>query len=336
MSKYTTELRFICETLAGETESAGYTDTNSIIETARPLIFNFDYPIFDNNYKSVLETKIIKHFYTREIGAETYGLFHLWLDTKMNEIMPYYNKLYESQLLEFNPFYEVDYTKTGETDRKDTGTKTDKFDGEKTITASGTKTTNIDEEYGIDVTTQDNGTEVGTITDEKTRNLTSATTDTGTENDVPKNERWDYYSDTPQGEVNGLRNNTYLTNARHIVDDASGSSKTHNTTSNTTDGGTEKNERTINDTTSNYRAQTGTNTRTGTNTEQTSSTTSDVTDNTGTETRNLRTLGEYTEHVVGKMSGVSYSKLLKDFRETFLNIDMLVIRELNDLFMNLW
>ena len=45
MSKYTTQLRFICETLAGLDESAGYTDVPTIIETARPQLFE-NYEIF--------------------------------------------------------------------------------------------------------------------------------------------------------------------------------------------------------------------------------------------------------------------------------------------------
>lgn len=109
MSKYTTEVRFICESESGLDESKGYNDVNAIIELARPKIFNFSYPIYDNSYKSVLETKILKHFYTREIGFETVGLWKLKLDTKLNEIMPYYNQLYKSTLLEFNPLWTDDY-----------------------------------------------------------------------------------------------------------------------------------------------------------------------------------------------------------------------------------
>lgn len=109
MSKYTTEVRYICETEAGLDESKGYNDVNEIISLARQKIFNFSYPIYDENYRSVLETKILKHFYTREIGLETVGLWKLKLDTKMNEIMPYYNQLYKSALLEFNPLWTDDY-----------------------------------------------------------------------------------------------------------------------------------------------------------------------------------------------------------------------------------
>ena len=110
MSKYTTELRFICETSAGLTDSEGYTSTKEIIEKSRKKIFDFDYPIFDENYRSVLETKIIKYYYTREIGAETVGLWKFWLDERMNRIMPYYNQFYKSELLEFNPLYDTDIT----------------------------------------------------------------------------------------------------------------------------------------------------------------------------------------------------------------------------------
>ena len=87
MSKYTTELRYICEMYAGG-ESKGYSDVNKVIQAAIPKVFDFDFPIFDEAYRNVLCTKILKHYYTREIAAETVGLWKLWLDTKMNEIMP--------------------------------------------------------------------------------------------------------------------------------------------------------------------------------------------------------------------------------------------------------
>lgn len=112
MSNYTTELRFICESIAKVPKSKGYRDIREIIEKSRKEIFCFYYPIFDENYRRALETKIIRHYYTREICEETVGLWLLRLEDKMNEIMPYYNKLYESELLKFNPFYDIDYTLT--------------------------------------------------------------------------------------------------------------------------------------------------------------------------------------------------------------------------------
>ena len=47
MSKYTTEIRYICEHLCGLDESKGYNDVDAIIAQSRTKIFNFPYPIFD-------------------------------------------------------------------------------------------------------------------------------------------------------------------------------------------------------------------------------------------------------------------------------------------------
>ena len=83
LSKYTTELRFLIEN-------------------------NFDnglnsYPIFDESYRKSLNDKIVEHYYFREIGFETAELFKRYLNRTMNEIMPYYNQLYKSQLLNIDP-----------------------------------------------------------------------------------------------------------------------------------------------------------------------------------------------------------------------------------------
>ena len=44
----------------------------------------------------------------------------------------------------------------------------------------------------------------------------------------------------------------------------------------------------------------------------------------------------YLEHVQGKSGGQSFSKMLEEYRKTFINIDNEIINELNDLFINLW
>lgn len=111
MSKYTTEVRYICETEYGLKESAGSSKIEEILATVAPKIFDFDFPIFDENYRLALEIKILRHFYTREIGSETVGLWKLRLNDKMNEIMPYLNKFYAMYVSEVNPLYEMDYTK---------------------------------------------------------------------------------------------------------------------------------------------------------------------------------------------------------------------------------
>lgn len=65
-------------------------------------IFN-DYPIFDETYRAVLNQKITDHYYFREIGLETPAQFAHFLKARMNVIMPYYNQLYMSEKIEFDP-----------------------------------------------------------------------------------------------------------------------------------------------------------------------------------------------------------------------------------------
>ena len=43
MSKYTTEVRFICESLAGNSESVGGNGIDNVIQSAIPKIFDFDF-----------------------------------------------------------------------------------------------------------------------------------------------------------------------------------------------------------------------------------------------------------------------------------------------------
>ncbi len=57
-----------------------------------------DYPIFDENYRNTLNKKILDHYLESEIGFETPALFRHYLNSTMNEIMPYYNTLYTKQV----------------------------------------------------------------------------------------------------------------------------------------------------------------------------------------------------------------------------------------------
>lgn len=215
MSKYTTEVRFICEMAAGLSENAGASKVDEIIAKAAPVVFNFDWPIFDEAYRAGLEEKILRHYYTREIGEETVGLWKLRLEDRLNLVMPKYNQLYESAKLEFNPFYDVDYTRQG--------------------TNSG------------------EGTSSGT------------TSSTGN----------NMHSDTPQNGLESVLSGEYLTDAD--VSNGESSSSSQNSSS-----------------------------------------------------------GAFQENIKGKMPGASYSRLLKEYRQTFLNIDRMVVDELNDLFMGVW
>ncbi len=315
MSKYTTEVRFICESLAGHTDSVGFDDVESVIEDALPYIFSFDFPIFDEEYRSVLETKIIRHYYTREIGLETYGLWKLKLQTKLNEIMPYYNKLYESELLKYNPLYDVDMTTTN------VGQKT----GERTDVSTGEESNERDSNNTISETRVNDDSRTNTFsgtrsTENNDTNVSSTTSQGGS-----TNTNQDYYSDTPQGAITNVENGTYLTNYRKVADAGTNSSATDSS-------GVAYGTQNIED--SNTESSVGINT--AVNQRDESATGNDSKKSSSTIVGNSKNTEDYVMHVFGKSAGTNYAKMLKEFRDNLLNIDMDIIRDLADLFMLIW
>ena len=162
------------------------------------------------------------------------------------------------------------------------------------------------------------------------------------DNDVKKNLHWDVYSDTPQGALTNVDNETYLTNARKVTDDGTGSTTTYNSTNTETRNLEKENNLTRTDDLTRTNNLTRTDNLEYTRDEDEpgsrDKTTNDdnTRDSTNTRTRNLRDIEDYIEHVKGKTGGVSFSKLLQEFRETFLNIDVMIINDLNDLFFGLW
>ena len=105
MSSYTTQLKTLIEQ---HSQYDPYLSTKERIEIGRKKLFDFDYPIFDVNYKKVFETNFIRNFYMNEIGFEVEGLFKFKLETWLLINMPYFNQLFESELIEYNPLFNVD------------------------------------------------------------------------------------------------------------------------------------------------------------------------------------------------------------------------------------
>ena len=112
MAHYTTEVRFICETACGLDESSGGNNVMQICKDAAPIIFDENLELFDSGYKEILLPKILLHYYTREIAFETVGLWILKLNTKMEEILPYYNQLYRSEMLKFDPLHNFNLVRS--------------------------------------------------------------------------------------------------------------------------------------------------------------------------------------------------------------------------------
>ena len=155
-----------------------------------------DYPIFDETYRAVLNKKIIDHYYVREIGAETAGLFKLYLNRRMAEIMPFYNKLYQSELLNFNPL--EDFSKTETVER------------------------------GLDKSNQFNGAASDTTTETGAAQSTETSTGTGlnVESDTPQG----------MLSIGDIKTNTYATKANMYDNSATNTAGTNTTGSKTGSG----------------------------------------------------------------------------------------------------
>ena len=100
MSKYTTQLRWPVEQRLSD---LGLSNSESNWPQVYEFIGLSDYPIFDEGHRQVLNDKIIRAYYFREIGFETFGQFVFMLRRTMFEIMPYYNQLYESEGIVTDP-----------------------------------------------------------------------------------------------------------------------------------------------------------------------------------------------------------------------------------------
>lgn len=234
MSKYTTELRFLISTYLNKESPVTISEIREDCRNAAPIILG-DYPLFNEEYRDTLGEKILYHFYTREIGFETAFLFLQKINEKMNLIMPYYNKLYESELLKFNPLEDAN------------------------------ETVEHEEHY--------------TNVDRSDRKDSSSTTVQSDTSSIQK------YSDTPQGSIANLQQDRYLTNATIDSSDV--------------------------------------NQVTG------------VISSSGADSQGKND-GKYTTKRSGKSGSNTFSAMLKEYRETFLNIDQMIMTELEPLFMQLW
>lgn len=98
MAQYTIEL--------GTLVSSGYN------------VFDDSWDTYIKDHKPVLCDKILRRYWFYEIGQETPDRFKHYLNEQLARIMPYYNQLYRSELLEILPLYNYFMEGNEETARK--------------------------------------------------------------------------------------------------------------------------------------------------------------------------------------------------------------------------
>lgn len=307
MSKYTTEVRYICEQKAGLQESVGFNNINSVLDKSWDKIFTTNWEIFDESYRKILCEKILRSYYTREICAETVGLWQLWLDSTLCEIMPMYNQLYKTTIYEFNPLYNTDMTTTFT----------------KTVTGNDSKTTTGENNKWNDVSNYNKNTKTDDYT-VKDSSKTDSTSKGNTNSESSNNDTFaetNKFNDTPQGGIKGIESENYLTDIRMI-------SRTDTTTNSSDENSTSS----LNGTYTNENLNKGTTVNEGTNRSNTSERGTTNASETGTS----ETTETWTEKVMGKNNSENYGQLLVEFRKSIINIDKMIIDELKPLFMQLW
>lgn len=231
-----------------------------------------DYPIFDENYREILNNAILDTYIMHEIGWINPNIFKHFLNTRMALIMRNkYNAMYSAKAKEFNPLYTLDTyeeyshtienTNTGEINSELTANNT----GNSTDTTSSSSETNSD----------NNASALSLHSNYPSENMAN--------DDVESN----VYIDSGQKQTNTTTN-------------------TENTDDNSTTEST-----TTNDSTSNGKT---------------------------TNTGNTNTTESYNKHSYGSASDLSFAHAMIQFKEYCdkFDLDLQVINELKDLFVNIY
>lgn len=107
MSRYTVELRDVVENTSREEVEAFFTDYN-----LEDYLTPQEIAVIEERgtwSKEKLARKIVDHYYMREIGLETVGLFKLKAKVAMQEIMEEKLPLIYSAAIKYDPLVNVDY-----------------------------------------------------------------------------------------------------------------------------------------------------------------------------------------------------------------------------------
>jgi hypothetical protein len=81
----------------------GTVELGRLLDKTNFELFDFDYQFDDQAMKAQIEEHIIEYYYDYEIGFETPDMFKRKFKARFNRLIPFYNKLYNTTLLSYNP-----------------------------------------------------------------------------------------------------------------------------------------------------------------------------------------------------------------------------------------
>lgn len=350
MATYTMPLKTIIE------QPTQYRDDLTLkqrLEVGRVNLFkDMDYPIFNENYRSEFESKFIRYFYNKEIGFETESLFKFELETWLQINMPYYNQLFESELLEYDPLTNI-AMQFDQDLKQDTSLDTTKDSQEDSTSNSVTQSSfehDTQRNTKTDTTTDITGhSETDTLQDSNTTSTTNTTSDSNTHTE--SNTTQDAFnrkidSDTPDNRLHLSSNEgsgviEYANNIAETMDKSTGDTTTDTNTTDTSNSITNTTDKT----TSNSETDTSENTISN-------SVTDDTTKQTGWDNSETNAKGQIIGNIVGRDVGnklenlynerygkdgsITYQQMIQELRATFLRIERQIFREMTELFMLLY
>ena len=274
-------------------------------------LFDFPYQFDDQKFRAQLEQAVIDYYYNYEIGTETPEEFKRRFQAKWLSFIDYYNLLYNTTLLTYDPL--INYKMTEALEQLATSSN-----NQNSVTDSTNNGTTTQE--GTDVLNQSTSTD-----NTRTDNLTSTNDTTRTDNlksvvanssEGSGNEKT---SDYPQQPIAG---GDFLEGEKTSTTSTSGTNTTDNT-------GTQKNKGTTLNTGTQINAGTGKNN--STTTSDNTSVSEDISNTTGTLTSNGTNNTTYEKTIEG-LTGTSYQELIAKERQNLLRLIPAIIGELKPLF----
>lgn len=205
MAEYTIELRKICD-LYGREEVENWFKDYKIEDYLTPTQIE-QITKFNVWSKDRLATKIVDHYYMREIGLETPALFKHYAKVYMQEIMESKLPKIYSNFLEYDPLSSVDYVEEYQREIEGTSETAGNSKSNSTNNASGLSISNDTPQTKITRQDLDTGVYASNVSQSDTEseiNDNTDTTSTGTTKTVEK------YTHSMKGDNGVIVTNEYL------------------------------------------------------------------------------------------------------------------------------
>lgn len=283
-------------------------------------LFNFYYD-FPEDYKPIFEKKFLMRYAYRNISFDSFQMFKHQLEAKLNELMPYYNQLYKSVQVDFNPFInnttKTNNFKTLTEKSKNYETNNNKTLGESTKSASDSHVINGAQNEN------ENTTE---------NNVTTSNNSIKTINDS-QNKFLNRFTDTPQtqnqaqasggvGDWDGVINDGYLTTASK--DDSRDTELSSSRDLGYSNAGSERGRGL-----SNVRSESGD------RLNQEKSADNFISYNDSERVSSLKN-SDKSESTTEGLNGVLTSEAVIKWRESFINVDKMLLDEFETFFMDVF